>query len=232
VKIFSVADIHGNRTIYNEVKKVVEEKQVDLLILPGDLFPKPSNVTFETYKAIQEGSAFDISSLFQNLNIPIYYVLGNDDWVDSEITCGVNIHNQVVEFQGIYFTGYEYVKNTPFHTNRELSEKNIKKTFRNQIQSLDLNNKAPLVMVGHTPLFEKQDKVMSGKRVGSRKLRMEVEKLSPLIYLCGHIHEDFGANQLDKTYIFNCACSHEIDLMRGFLIEINQGQVTYEEIIR
>ncbi|PLS19622.1 hypothetical protein CVD28_04175 [Bacillus sp. M6-12] len=232
MKVFSVADIHGNMRIYKQIVEIVKQQEVDVLILPGDLYPKPDNVTFETYKAIQEGSASDISALLKELSIPIYYVLGNDDWVDTGILCGENLHGRIVEYQGIHFTGFEYVKNSPFHTNRELSEDNLKKKFKEQVQRLDLNNKEPLIIVGHTPLFEKQDKVMGGKCVGSRKLRMEVEKLNPLIYLCGHIHEAFGENQLNDTYIFNCACAYEVDLLRGYLIEVKDGEVSYEAVIR
>lgn len=232
MKLFSVADIHGNVGIYKKIVDIVNEQGVDVLILAGDLFPKPFGVTFETFKAIQEASAIEISNLFKELDIPIYYVLGNDDWVDAEITCGENLHGKVVKYQGYHFTGFEYVKNTPYRTNRELSEDLLKMKFREQVECLNLNNKENLIIIGHTPLFEKQDRVMHGKRVGSRKLRMEVEKLNPLIYLCGHIHEDFGTDSLQDTHIFNCACAHEIDLLRGYLIEINDGHITYKGIIK
>lgn len=232
MKILSVADIHGNMNIYKEIKKIVEDKDVDVLILPGDLYPKPDEVTFETYKAIQEGSAMDISNLLNDLNIPIYYVLGNDDWVESGITCGENVHNRIIEHKGVYFTGFEYILKTPFSTNREMSEDRLKKTFIEQVNNLDLNSKKPLVVVGHTPLFMKQDKMVNGKCVGSRKLRMEIEKLKPMLYLCGHIHEAYGADTLEDIQILNCACSYEIDLLRGYLIQIKGDKVSYESIIR
>lgn len=232
MNILSVADIHGNRSIYKEIIEVIREKDIDVLILPGDLYPKPFSVTYEMFKAIQEESAREISSLFKHLDIPIYYVLGNDDWVDSEIRSGINLHGKVVEHLGIHFTGFEYIKETPFFTNRELSEDQLKTAFREQINTLQLKSKEPLVIVAHTPLFEKQDRITGGERVGSQSLRMEIENLNPLIYLGGHIHEDFGADRLGDTYVFNCACSHEIDLLRGYVIRIEEGQVTYEDVIR
>lgn len=232
MKILSVADIHGNMKIFKEIKNIIEEKNVDILILPGDLYPKPDEVTFETFKGIQEASAMDISNLLEDLTIPIYYILGNDDWIETGINCGINIHQRLIEHNGVYFTGFEYVPKTSFNTNREMSEDRLKKTFIKQVNDLELHNKKPLVIVGHTPLFMKQDKTINGKCVGSRKLRMEIEKVNPMLYLCGHIHEAYGSDMLGPMPILNCACSYEIDLLRGYLIEIDGDIVSYESIIK
>lgn len=114
MNILSVADIHGNRNIYKQIIEVIREKDIDVLILPDDLYPKPFSVTYEMFKAIQEESAQEIVNPYKYSNIPIYYVLGNDDWVDSEIKSGINLHGKVVEHMGIHFTGFEYIKETPF----------------------------------------------------------------------------------------------------------------------
>jgi uncharacterized protein len=232
MRILAVSDVHGNMEIYKKIVGVVKEKKIDVLVLPGDLYPKPSVVTLETFQAIQKSSASEISALFQELNIPIFYILGNDDWIDEGITTGIHLHGNIVEYQGFFFTGFEYINSTPFQTNREKSEHALKRMFQEQVLRLQLKDKKPLIVVGHAPLFEKRDKTFRGKRVGSRKLRMEIEQLQPLIYFCGHIHEDFGADKLNETYIFNCSCYPEINLLRGFFIEIKENQVTYEEIIR
>lgn len=231
MKIFSVADIHGNQKIYSKIKELVIQKKIDVLILPGDLYPKPNAVTFETFNAIQRDSVQQMDELFKDLEIPIYYLLGNDDWVEDGIHCGINLHGRLEEYEGVYFTGFQYVRKTGYHTNRELSEDKIQKNFKEQVESLKLNHKKPLVLVGHTPLYLLQDKILNSEHVGSRKLRIEIEKLRPIVYLCGHIHEDFGMNTLHNTFIFNCACQYEINLLRGYIIEIKNGNVLHYEAV-
>jgi Icc-related predicted phosphoesterase len=232
MKILSVADIHGSRKIYHSIKDIVKEQQVDVLILPGDLYPKPEGLTFETFQAIQESSAQDISELLEDWDIPIFYVLGNDDWTDTGIASGLNLNGKLIEHMGVYFTGFEYVNKTSFNTNRELSENRLKKMFQEQVCSLELNTIDHLVVIAHSPLFGKRDKLVSGKFVGSRKLGMEIEKLQPMLYLCGHIHEAYGDDKLNDTTILNCASSYEIDLLRGYLITIENSEVHYQSIIR
>ncbi|HHV16754.1 MAG TPA: hypothetical protein GXX58_09330 [Gelria sp.] len=63
------------------------------------------------------------------------------------------------------------------------------------------------------------DQIQGGERVGSTAIREFLRDKHPPIWLCGHIHESFGAKRMYDTSVFNCACNPRISKLRGWIID-------------
>jgi Icc-related predicted phosphoesterase len=75
------------------------------------------------------------------------------------------------------------------------------------------------VLVTHYPPFKLQDKIFIGTHGGSKELRSLVDTSKPLLVLCGHIHEDPGVTQTEKTTVVNCSLGKRT---AGAIIEIDK----------
>lgn len=68
------------------------------------------------------------------------------------------------------------------------------------------------IIVSHAPVYGVLDRVPSGKRVGIDAYRAYVKHYKPKAWIHGHIHEDYGTDELNSTKIFNVAmCDRAYD---------------------
>jgi hypothetical protein len=79
-----------------------------------------------------------------------------------------------------------------------------------------------LVIVSHVPPRGFQDRVFFGLHAGSKELRRAIERYSPRLVLCGHIHEDPGYTKFRETVIVNCSLGKKGG---GALIELKEKVV-------
>lgn len=61
------------------------------------------------------------------------------------------------------------------------------------------------ILVTHGPPYGLQDAVKRGGHVGCPHLREAIRRVAPKLHVCGHIHESYGINYLEKTTIANAA---------------------------
>jgi len=62
------------------------------------------------------------------------------------------------------------------------------------------------VIIGsHYPPHKAKDKLHSGKRIGFEQFRELIIREKPALWVCGHVHEDFGQASLVGTEILNAA---------------------------
>ncbi len=128
----SAADIHGNITQYEKIKKLVAEKHISFVFLCGDLLPKTGGTWTPENKVrtIQMQADF-INDYFlgylEELGklAHVYAIFGNDDFRSNyHLASDANIQNVTflerevstlpVEGQELYVAGYPYVGMTPF----------------------------------------------------------------------------------------------------------------------
>ena len=86
-------------------------------------------------------------------------------------------------------------------------------------KSVDETIDEKTVVVTHVPPYKLQDKVYIGHHIGSRELKMLVEKYKPRLVLCGHVHENPGVTTFHNSVIVNCSMGKRTE---GALIEINE----------
>ena len=95
-----------------------------------------------------------------------------------------------------------------------------------ELHKLNANHNS--IIVAHTPPFGAGDILYSGIHCGSKSVRNWIEEVQPKIWLCGHIHEDNSVSDIDNTLVFNCACYHTDNKLRGWLIDTDT--MDYKEV--
>ncbi len=133
----------------------------------------------------------------------------------------VNLHNRKKVVQNITFVGYGGSNPTPFRTPFELPESEIKRDLEKLCQPTPRD---PWVLLTHAPPFNtKVDLTFSGGHVGSKSIRHIIERYSPNVAVCGHIHEAYGIDKLHSTTIINPGAAHD---QRAAVIVITPKQTT------
>jgi len=68
LNIIAAADIHGKRSVYKSITYRARQKEIDLVILAGDL-------TRYRDDALEE----EIKDILNSIRKPVLFVMGNDD---------------------------------------------------------------------------------------------------------------------------------------------------------
>ena len=214
MRILAVADIHGVLEVYDWLS--AEAVSADLVILAGDLLA--GDVASE-----QQELADKIVTRLRTWNVPILYIMGNDDNVslghnDDKI---MPIHGCRVDIGDFNFVGYQFTP--PF----------VGETFVKDEEAIeeDLRALVPLVdgrtvFVTHAPAFGHLDVCFSGS-VGSRSIAQFLIQRPVLAHIHGHIHEEFGrdANHFNVASAGTCrAMKIEIPSLDHYVItrELNR----------
>jgi hypothetical protein len=217
--IFATSDIHGSRQIMDELKIIAEE--VDAIFLCGDLFGK--EYVFDNVKTFAEHQQTDYLYLIDVLEeieakgVMCRYILGNDDWFEANDRFRL-ADNWTID--GIIYHPFPFIGITPFHTNRELEEFEL----REELEILEAGQDS--IIVGHMVPENCGDTLYNGEHVGSVEYQQWIEKVQPLLVLSGHIHEcGLEVNEIGNTLVLNCASEHQLDLLRGFIIDTDTMDV-------
>ena len=84
-----------------------------------------------------------------------------------------------------------------------------------------------LIICSHYPPKKLGDKVNSGKRIGFDQFRRMIMKHKPALWVNGHVHEDFGENELMGTKVLNAS---SFDSGKAYSVTLDNGEVEVEEI--
>jgi Icc-related predicted phosphoesterase len=182
MKIYAVADIHGAQYRVNEIREIIEENKPDIVCICGDI--------------TQFGPADIATLLLDQIPGKILAILGNIDPVD--VLQGVNknhvenIQHRRYVYKGVSFLGVSGV-----------SDEETFSFFSNQATASFLKNID--VLLTHVPPYGFQDMVFFGRHAGSKIIYEIIQDIKPRLVLCGHIHEDPGFSNADKTVVVNCS---------------------------
>ncbi len=107
------------------------------------------------------------------------------------------LHGESVEVEGTSFYGLGAgIPITPWDWSFDLSED----------EAAGLLGDAPAggVMIVHSPPLGHCDQSSSGEHLGSSAIAAAIERTQPLLAVCGHIHESWGArSRLGATEVIN-----------------------------
>lgn len=223
MQIFATADIHGNRKIVDMLPDVVRDEQPDMVLICGDIGGKINASSLRTLSSMQKRDATYLFRTLEKCGVSFRFILGNDDWFEYDHPCCCAAPEKIAK--AIQLIPFEYVPITPFKTNREANENKIEY----ELEKISLRTKLPTIIIAHSPPLGAADTLYNGASCGSEAIRKWIRKNNPFIWLCGHIHESFGVAPVGNTVVFNCACSHENDVLRGWMLDTDNQ--TYRSVI-
>lgn len=201
MKVLAVADIHGSQYRLNLVLKNVTAYQPDLVVVCGDI--------------TQFGPGELATTLLNQIPVRTLALPGNIDTFDVDAgingSTATNIHLRRVVIKGIPFLGIGR-EIPPSLMDTMIVEGAAQKPLREVVGPTS-------VLVTHYPPFKLQDRIFIGAHGGSKELRSLIDTSKPLLVLCGHIHEDPGVTQIDKTTVVNCSLGKRTE---GAMVEIEK----------
>jgi uncharacterized protein len=149
------------------------------------------------------------------------------------------LEGRVVEVDGIEMLTTGWSNETPWKTERETSESELRAMIMEMIERLERPENA--IFNIHVPphataldqcpkLDENLRPVSSGGNpvmtsAGSTAVRELIEAHQPLLGLHGHIHEGRGIARIDRTVCVNPGSNYSEGVLNGSLIRLRQGEV-------
>lgn len=180
-----------------------------------------------------------------------YLIPGNDDMavVDEVLEQApdtiVNVARHKAWIGDHEIVGLDYVNPTPWDSPREADEDRMAIMLDAVFAKLDTPAKS-IVNIHCPPSKTSLDQapaltedlrpmVFGGqvmtKPVGSTAVRAAIEHYQPLLGLHGHIHESRGEARLGKTLCLNPGSDYGDGLLRGAIIEIENGRVGMHKFV-
>ncbi len=191
MRIYAVADIHGNPRKLLQVRSNIDAYNPDVIVVAGDL---------TRYRGARR-----VVSALNDLGLPVLAVRGNSDLpgVDRLLrafprTESLHLKERVV--RGVGFTGVSGAIPVPFRTRIRWIEAPL-------LHRMDTLLNPETVLVTHPPPWGTLDEVLGRFHAGSRWVRDVVRKRQPRMLLCGHIHERPGTALLGRTLVVNCSAA-------------------------
>lgn len=187
--IYAVADLHGHAKRFRLIDRNVAIHRPDILVLAGDIS------TLRKPDALLDG--------LNRLGLPVLLVRGNSD--SRRLTALLRLfpHLQSLDlsmarFHGVELVGIGGTLPLPFHSRLGFKETGLVARLSGMLQPHS-------VLVVHPPPYGIRDRVLGKFHAGSRAVRRLVDRCSPALVVCGHIHEQAGVETIGRTTVVNCA---------------------------
>jgi Icc-related predicted phosphoesterase len=187
MKVLAASDIHGYYAVYSWLVQKAREKRVDFLLLAGDLLGCPRG--YETVQDAQRHDAATITGILRAIELPIYYIMGNDDLVELD-PCSdqfTSIHSRRVELPDGNLVGYQY---SPLFIGgvHEKPEEEIRADLAQLAGLVDRGT----ILVTHSPAHGVLDVGLLDLHAGSQAILDLVRSRDVRAHIHGHMHYGFG----------------------------------------
>jgi hypothetical protein len=191
--IYTVADIHGRRERLAAISTHIAEYKPDVLVLAGDIS--------------RRWRPRDVFEPLSRLSLPVLFVRGNSDTpkLEAMLNGDTNLHSLHFTrrtIDNIDFVGCGGTLPLPFHSRLGFKESEKKRRLSRLLTPGS-------VLVVHPPPYGIRDRVLGKFHAGSRAVKQLVEKFSPALVICGHIHEQSGVEMSGETVVVNCAVNRK-----------------------
>lgn len=177
MRILAFSDLHRD---LGRARALVERSaDVDVVIGAGD------------FASVHEGLDATVGAL-AGIETPTVLVPGNNETADalrdaaSAWSAATVLHGESTEIDGVTFFGLGAgIPTTPWDWSFDLSDEEATEALESCPEGA--------VLVLHSPPRGHCDVAGSGENLGSQALADAIERLSPPLAVCGHIHESWGA---------------------------------------
>lgn len=189
-----LSDFHGYRKAFLKAATTVKRVEADIIVVCGDI--------------TNFGNVNQAKSLFMpliSLNLPLLYVPGNCDlssFFKDPIENAINVHASCVKIKEYSFIGVGGAPSSYLKTPLEFPDNWLMNSLNEGFTLCTSTEK--LIILSHAPPFNtKIDMTYMNEHIGSRSVRLFVEKTKPLAVFCGHVHEAPGIDYIKETLIVN-----------------------------
>jgi hypothetical protein len=192
-RIMAVGDLHGDASLVRKLAKKAKEKEVDIVILAGDL-------------TLFEISRKNIIGPFLDKKRNVLIISGNHDSPEtidylSKKYSVFNLEKNYFKKGSLAIFGAGGASDIGPYVREEKEIFDSLKNAHNKIVGAEITKK---IMVTHTHPYGSKSEFTGFK--GSRAVRRAVKKFKPNILIHGHIHEASGIEEkIGGTRIFNVA---------------------------
>lgn len=225
MRIFAIADIHGNEDVLDRLASAIKEEEPDLIVCSGDIV-KGMARRAEWHAAQQENRDPDWSRDIKNeveselgfydrffgmlneLGMPVLCVPGKRDApkeLFGEVAVHAEesyeniriIHNSEFRFNGFVFRGF----------GGELTEELREDQFIHQYKRLDLKSHIlsegeNLILVTHSPPVGARVSKENGSEKGSPVVNDILERSKAFLMFCSYAHEP-NVEHISGAYVVN-----------------------------
>jgi len=208
--IVLVGDVHDERDRLKRSLALLGERRPDLVLLTGDIGRDPPwhRAQRRTRRAEHDESVRSVFDCVRNsCDCPVVFVPGNHDLDDPPDEVGaINADRRIVEIAGLRVAGFGGAGPTRFGFPYEWSEE------QGQVALATMFNDAGQVDVflSHSPpAATTLDRTAHGAAVGSTAVKDWIGRVRPKLFVCGHIHEAWGVEDLDGVPCVNAGALGE-----------------------
>jgi len=207
MRILAASDIHGNHETYRWLTALANRRDVELLVLAGDLLGYDESI--DDAEESQRASAAGVTTILGGITVPVYYIMGNDDWVELDPPVGRfhALHGRRVDHGAFNFVGYQCT--LPFMGG--INER-PEAAIAAELEPLQPLMDERTVLVTHSPAAGILDATRLGP-AGSVSLRDAIARRGVRAHIHGHVHYAFGRNGRH----FNVAAGRE---RRAMIIDL------------
>lgn len=187
MKLLAFVDLHGDFNLLKKIIKRAEEKDIDLLVTAGDFTQFEGNLGFLLKK-------------LNALGKKILLIPGNHESSHS-LKEAVKIYPYCLYFHRQAFKVGEYVFLGYGEGGFSLEDSEFRKLARHWYGEYQ---KQKVIFVTHAPPFGTELDRLGNRYVGNKDFRSFIERIKPVLVICGHLHEAAGRiSQLGETKIIN-----------------------------
>ena len=200
LKMLVAGDFHAREELLEGCREELEENDYDLYINAGD------------YMDLEYAER-----LFEGLDVAAIGITGNRDLhMTEEDLEGLPVFHfleaDIDDEYNLIMIGGDF----PDDVQEKVAE---------MIEGVDSDK---LVICSHYPPKKLGDKIESGRRIGFDQFRRMIMKHKPALWVNGHVHEDFGENDLMGTKVLNAS---SFDSGKAYSVTLDDGEVEVEEVV-
>jgi Icc-related predicted phosphoesterase len=217
MKLLCLSDLHGDERRLCQILRAAGA--ADVLLLGGDL------TNFGT-----PNQAEKLIGVAREHCPVVMAVAGNCDSPEIDqrlVELDVSLFQRGVVYQGVGFCGVSAMP--PWLGNMyELTEEQIAAAL--EAGSEQASEGSRQVVLSHPPPFNcRLDRTRRGAHVGTSALRDFIERRTPELVICGHIHEARGIERLGDTTVVNCGPAFQGSYAVVELAETVHGELRMAE---
>ncbi|HIQ30049.1 MAG TPA: YfcE family phosphodiesterase [Candidatus Caldiarchaeum subterraneum] len=211
MKILQVSDIHGSFSAVKRIAEKVGGEGYDLVVAAGDI---------TNFGTVEEAEA--LLGEISDQGVAVVFVAGNcdpEDMLSWKPRGGriINLHLKSTELGGYELLGLAGGGPKSVGTIIEFNEEQ----FKELLSGLNPSREG-FILVSHTPPYGTGADLTGGSHVGSTAIREYVEKTTPILVSCGHIHDARSVSKVGKTTVVNAGPAKQGNCA---VITIRDGEV-------